>query len=55
MKVGDTIVMTRGHYKGRPGVVREVYGNKCTITLTDTPSSYDVMIRNVTSDDYKRT
>ena len=53
MRVGDKIVMTRGHYKDRPALIREVYGNKCTVTLTDTPGPYDVLIRNVKVGDYR--
>lgn len=46
--------MARGHYKGRPAVIRDVYGDKCTVTLTDTPGPDDVTIRNVTVKDYRR-
>jgi hypothetical protein len=47
IKVGDTVVMNEGHYTGRPGTVREIKGNKFTITLNDTPGPEDVRIRNV--------
>jgi transcription elongation factor len=53
MYVGQEIVMTRGHYKDRPAIIREVHGDKCTVTLTDTPGPYDVTIRNVTRKDYR--
>jgi ribosomal protein L14E/L6E/L27E len=53
MVVGQRIVMTRGHYKGRPAVIREIYGNKCTVHLTDTKVPNCVMIRNVTHKDYR--
>jgi len=52
--VGQKIRMVRGHYKGRPAVIREVYGSKCTVSLTDTPGPDDVTIRNVTVKDFHR-
>lgn len=54
MKAGDRIIMTRGHYAGRPGLIRVVSGTKCIVTLTDTPGPADVRINNVTSKDYKK-
>lgn len=54
---GQRVMMDRGHYKGRPGVITAVYGNKCTVVLTDTPE-YEkhpgVTIKNVTSKDFHR-
>lgn len=47
-------MMDRGHYKGRPAVIRDVYGNKCTVTLTDTKDPDAVTIKNVTVNDYHR-
>ena len=50
--------MDRGHYAGRPGVITEVYGNKCTVVLTDTEGYRNnregVTIRNVTTKDFHR-
>ena len=53
MIVDQRVVITRGHYAGRPGIIREVYGRKCSITLTDTPGPYDVLIKNVTQNDFR--
>lgn len=53
----QTVVMTRGPYKNRPGIIVEVYGDKCTVVLTDTPNypgHADVTINNVKSSDYRR-
>lgn len=53
----QTVVMTRGHYKGRPGIITEVNGSTCTVVLTDTvnyPRHADVTIYNVKSSDYRR-
>ena len=59
MRVGDTVVMTKGHYKNRPGIITEVYGNKCTVVLTDTEGykrkEEGVTINNVVTGDYRRT
>lgn len=52
-------MMDRGHYKGRPGIITEVKGSKCTVELTDTEGYRNgepgVTINNVTSRDYHRT
>lgn len=53
MIVGQSIVITRGHYAGRPAIIREIYGKKCTVTLTDTPGPYDVLIKNITQNDFR--
>lgn len=55
---GWLVTMDRGHYKGRPGIITEVYGNKCTVVLTDTEGYRNnregVTIRNVTTKDFHR-
>lgn len=57
MKVGDKVVMTKGPYRGRPGIITEVYGDKCTVVLTDTEGykkgRAGVSINNVVTSDYK--
>jgi transcription antitermination factor NusG len=55
-KVGQKVKVTRGHYKGRPGVIRTVEGggNYCMVTLTDTPGPNDVSINNMTWDDMQK-
>lgn len=57
MMVEDVVVMDRGRYKNRPGVIVRVSGDKCTVVLTDTPNypeHADVTIYNVTSRDYHK-
>lgn len=57
MIVGDQVVMDKGPYKNRPGVIARVSGSKCTVILTDTPNypEYaDVTIYNVKSSDYHK-
>lgn len=57
MMVNDTVVMDKGPYKGRPGIIVAVNGNKCTVVLTDTvnyPKYADVTIYKVKSGDYHR-
>lgn len=57
MYEGMRVVMTRGHYKNRPGIITEVKGSKCTVVLTDTPNYEEnpgVTINNVTVRDYRR-
>lgn len=54
---GWKVKMDRGHYKGRPGIIIYVHGDKCTIVLTDTPNypkEYDVTIENCTVRDFHR-
>lgn len=55
-RVGQKITVTRGHYSGRPGVIRTVEdgGKYCMVTLTDTPGPNDVSINNMTWSDMKR-
>lgn len=49
--------MTRGYYRGRPGIITRVYDDKCTVVLTDTEGYKNnregVTINNVTSSDFK--
>lgn len=57
MQVNDKVVMDKGPYKGRPGIVVAVKGTKFTVVLTDTqnyPQHADVTINNVTSRDCHR-
>lgn len=55
---GWTVQMDRGHYKGRPGIITEVSGSKCTVVLTDTEGykkgHEGVTIYNVTTKDFHR-
>lgn len=54
---GQRIVMDKGHYAGRPGIIHEVHGSKCTVILTDTPNWQThpgVTIYNVKRSDYHR-
>ena len=56
MIAGQHVVMDRGHYAGRPGVITEVKGSKCTVVLTDTEGYRNnregVTINNVKRGDY---
>lgn len=54
---GWKVMMDRGPYKGRPGIITSVQGDKCTVVLTDTrnyPKEADVTINNVTVNDFHR-
>ncbi|QIQ63018.1 hypothetical protein SEA_MOAB_155 [Streptomyces phage Moab] len=55
-KVNQKVTVTRGHYKGRPGIIRHVHrdGNYCVVALTDTPMPNAVTINNMTWNDMRK-
>jgi len=55
-KVGQKVQVTRGHYAGRPGIIRYIHddGKACTVSLTDTRGPNDVTINRMTWNDMKK-
>lgn len=47
-RVNQRVMITAGHWKGRPAIVREVNKNgSYRVTLTDTPGPDDVTIKRI--------
>lgn len=50
-RVGQTVKISKGPYKNRPGVIRATQGDKCTVTLTDAKDINGVTMYNMTWND----
>lgn len=52
--VHQRVIVTKGHYKGRPALIQEINADGTyTVTLTDTPELNDVVIKRLRSSEMR--